>query len=373
MANHKIVGVSCWKKRPDFAAMKEAGIEWVRLYVPFPFKDEAMSQLSERYVRERKNILNFSENGFNILCITPLFGQLQSYQDPDFLEQFFRAYEYDRPIGKPEEIHFYTNIPAWAGDYKSENFYKTMIDACAFIGRDLMGKVRMYQISGEMDCKRFTGPMTIDQVVRFINSSALGIKQGDPDAMVGINTTALVEWGPTGERNENAYSFYRTMYTRANLVDFDYAGMDGFMGTFHRGKPTDWYRWIDEVYEITKKPILINEWGYSSLGAFDPASWPKEAFPPGYNPICETQSWPNSFAGVHSQESQASYLSICLKIFADHPRVIGSIMYDWQDDLFCYCKKAFCPHECGWGLVDRLGRSKKAYFAFKEAVREFYG
>jgi len=323
-------------------------------------------------VRERKNILDFSANGLKILCITPLFGQLQPYQDPDFLEQFFRAYEYDAPIGKPEDLHFYTNAPKWAGDHTSDKFYRAMTKACNFIGRDLKGKVQMYQISGEMDCERFAGPMSIEQVVRYINSSALGIKQGDPDAKVGINTTALVEWGPAGKRNDTAYSFYRTMYAGANEVDFDYAGMDGFPGTFHHGEPTDWFRWIDEVYEMTRKPILINEWGYSSLGAFDSDSWPKEPFSARYNPICETQSWPNAFAGVHSQDAQASYLAVCLKIFADHPRVIGSIMYDWQDDLFCFCRKAYCPHECGWGLVDRSGRKKKSYAAFKQAVEEFY-
>jgi hypothetical protein len=122
--------------------------------------------------------------------------------------------------------------------------------------------------------------------VRCISSSALRIRQIDPDAKVDINTTTLVEWGPAGKKNETAYSFHRKMCAPGNEVNFD---------------------------TLTNKPILIHEWGYSSLGGFDPAYWPTESITDNRKPICDAQAWPNAFAGAHNEDVQASNVPVCLK------------------------------------------------------------
>lgn len=340
--------------------MKDAGIEWVRDGFPYPFADEKMTVLTEEYLAAKQRIFDWIGNGFSILGITPGYGHFQPFHDPGFLRQFYGVFGREKPEGDPNQYRFYKNTPPWMADHEEEEFYDRVTATMKFLGGEYEGRIEFWQISNEMDIGRFRGSMTADQAVRYMNAQAKGIKLGNPKAKIGINPTSL--------ESPVALYFYKTLYSPANEVEFDYCGCDGYFGTFHKGGPEDWKATIDTLYELTGKPIIVNEWGYSSLGAYFEDGWPSEPHPLGENWVCVKRGWDKIWHGGHNQETQAEYIQVALKIFSEHPRVLGSFMYDWQDDLYCFCRRPYCPHECGWGLVDRDGNPKKGYYAFQNAA-----
>ena len=67
-------------------------------------------------------------------------------------------------------------------------------------------------------------------------------------------------------------------------------------------------------------------------------------------------------------EGQAGFYSDCIPRLAKHPFVIGTFIYCWGDDAYCYvCGQPDCPTETQWGLVDAQGHPKPAFYAVKEA------
>lgn len=344
----KIVGTSIHNRKyfADYELMKEAGIEWIRLGVGFPFLDEGKKVLNEKFILARENIAFWREKGFKILGITPGPGHHQATVGSDVLT-------------------YQKSTPDWMGDHHSDGYYEKITESLNYVGEYFKDSIEYYQIANEMDIPRFRGTMTADEAIRYMNASAKGIKAGNPAAKVGINPTSL--------ETEDAYYFFRKMYSPENEVELDYAGIDYYFGSFHPGVPTDWNKAIDIIYGITGKPVLVNEWGYSSLGGYIPEGFPTEPHPKGENWICVKQAWPYAWKGLHNEEIQAEYFSIVMKIFAEHPHVIGSMQFDWRDDEKCWCGRSYCPHECGYGLVNRDGKPKKSFFTFQKAVREYYG
>ena len=52
---------------------------------------------------------------------------------------------------------------------------------------------------------------------------------------------------------------------------------------------------------------------------------------------------------------------------------MGSMFFKWDDDKNCWqYGDERCPAECAGGFVDVEGKPKPAYYAFKEAVAEYY-
>jgi hypothetical protein len=207
-----------------------------------------------------------------------------------------------------------------------------------------------------MNLHTFTGSLTFEQVKRFVLGGARGLKSGNPQAKVSINATP----GASGE------ALLRDLYRKDTPLD--YGGVDAYFGSSQPGGPQDWVPLIDKVHELTGKPVLIHEWGYSSLQGSGIPLRRKVA-----NSVCQNQAWKYVWRNEHSPEEQAAYVQTGMKIFATYPNVAGCFFYDWGDDPVCYhCGAKGCPAECGWGLVDSQGKPKPAYYALKAMAKEFF-
>lgn len=344
----KMIGVSCLQPNPDVRLMWEAGIRWVRAMIPFPFADASRTVLTDSYLECRKKIDFWRANGFQVTGVTVSYGMMYASKASRAL--VFRRF-----------------IPDWTGGIETDGFYDAMEEGFAFAAGDLQGKVDAFQIANEMDITRFRGDMTPEQACRFMYRTARGIKKANPDAKVYINTSCMT--------NPESTFFYEQLYSASSDVYFDWAGVDYYFGSHHPGTPYDWTETIDRIHAITKRPILIAEWGYSSIGAYLTDGWgPEPNKAPnedGEFPVCARGAWAYAWKGAHNAQIQAEYFEEAMKLFFEDDRVIGFFEYDWQDDPVCFCGRKNCPHECGWGMVDRTGTPKPAYYAFQKTVRHY--
>ncbi len=345
----KMIGVSCLQSNPDVQLMKQAGIEWVRALVPYPFADEDKKELSERYIKALEKIKFWKDHGFKISGVTTTPGMMYAQKNSPSLK-------------------FVRFIPDWVGNIDEQKYYDNIQDGMEYVGRTLKGVIDSFQIANELDITRFRGDMTQEQAADFIYKSAKGIKKGNKDATVYINTSCMT--------NPESTYFYERLYSDDCDVYFDYAGVDYYFGSHHPGVPEDWEQTIQQIYDITKRPIIIAEWGYSSIGEYIKDGWPAE---PNKAPnengefwVCARHAWAYAWKGAHTPEIQAEYYEIALKIFAENKHVIGFFQYDWQDDAVCFCGRKNCPHECGWGMIDSDGKPKPAYYTFKNAVETIF-
>jgi hypothetical protein len=333
----RTLGVSPWSN-PNYELMKDGGIGWVRLTFEFPFEDKIGGKLNEKFLKDLEEAKKVRKIGLRIMGVTPLAG-VMAYDEKD------------------KKTAWRPHIPAWAGSIDSVSYYETYEKACEELGRQTKGIVDMWQVSNEMDIDVFRGPLSIEQAERFLTAGARGLKQGNPETKADINPAGL----DTGE------PLFRALYSKPD-TPFDYAGIDGYFGSWEPGGPQDWIPVIEKIHDITGKPVLINEWGYSSIEGSGKPLKQKVG-----NPVCDKQKWNNVWGKGHTPEEQAAYVQIALKIFATYPNVVGCFFYDWGDDAVCYhCGQKGCPSECGWGMVDSQGKPKPVYYTFKSMANEFF-
>ena len=213
-----------------------------------------------------------------------------------------------------------------------------------------------------MDIEIFRGPMTVEQAARFLKAGTQGIKDGNPSAKTSMN--------PAGLGSDGRWLF-TALYSKSEGL-FDYAGIDGYFGSWASGGPESWRLLIVEIYRITDAPVLIHEWGYSSIGKVKER--PFGPPPKGWNSWnCAEKAWFNVWKQEHSEKEQAEYVKTTLEIFAETPNLAGNFFFRWRDPPTCWqCGQPNCPAECGWGLIDNHGKPKLAYYSFKETYEEQY-
>ena len=341
MKDRRIIGL-CTRPDSNFQLIKEAGVEWLRVGFGFPFKDRVGGELTEKFKANLAHAKKLSQMGFGIMGITPLAGVLA----------------WDKSDNRTA---WRSHLPEWAGRFDEDGYYEVYEEACAQMARQTAGIVGLWQVSNEMDIDVFRGPLKPEHAARFLLAGGRGVKRGNPQAKAGIN--------PASRAPDKGGWLFRTLYKEPDHP-FDFAGIDGYYGSWDPGAPEDWLPCIEEIGEITGKPVLIHEWGYSSLG--------KQAEPPakvaeGSLSVCEAQGWHYVWKKEHSEKEQADYTRMGLKIFATYPNVLGSFLYTWADDAVCYhCGRPNCPAECGWGIVDSAGKPKAAYYAFRDTVKSYY-
>ena len=345
----RLLGISAGSDA-DFSLVKSAGIQWVRLDFRFPFEDRIGGKLSGDFLKNLSDAQKVSGQGMRIMGITPLAGGWHYY-------------------AKLHKFAWHSGIPDWAGPSDSNSYYDTYEKACAELARQTTGIVQMWQVGNEMDADG-AGPLSIAQIERFLLAGAHGLKAANPQLKVDINPAFIErheEFRPTppglsGER------LFRDLYSQPD-TPFDYAGIDGYLGSFQPGGPQDWVPIIEKIHSLTGKPVLINEWGYSSKEGSGKALEQKV-----HDPVCDHQKWNNSWGKGHTLEEQAAYVQMALKIFATYPDVVGCFYFDWADSPVCpICGRKDCPRETGWGLVDTQGKPKPDYAVFKSVAQEFFG
>jgi len=342
MKQNHMIGITPAHNDPDFALMREMGVKWVREGYPFPFSDEK-GTLSKAFLNADKKIEKFKSEGFEILC---------SFTGPGSV----------RYVPSEEKTVYSRAVPEYLGDPSEEKYHRYLFEAAEFLGDHTKNKITWWQIANEPDIEIFYGPLTEKENINFLLSAANGILKGNKNAQCGINL---------GYINDYARMLMREIYAVSDSP-FAYLGIDGYMGSWQHGGPHSWTPYINETAKLSGKPIIINEWGFSSL------QWGEKYSDIGrknhYNQdVCREKYWQITWGRGHTPEEQARYIEECLPVFANHPDVIGNFFFRWSDTNQCWqCGEADCPAECAWGCVDPMQKPKPAYHALKDGFKKYF-
>lgn len=355
------------RSEENFKLMKDAGLNIVRNFTPFPFTDESMTEETEAYKQLKKDIKLYAEHG---IATMGMFGNPgQNAADSKGTVSYIRHY------------------PDWMGGYDEDKYYDILGKVAEYIARDLKDDVTWWQIANEPDIDMFIGDLTFKQNVRWLDVAARGIKKGDPNALCGINLAGAAVCGAALDENGNKIPGKPCVHEYAkNLIEklykcenspYDFIGLDGYFGSWSFGDTTDWIEYIDSAAEITGKPVCIHEWGYSTLQRGTPR--PEEDKHRHFNSAtCREKDM--DAAGFrwldkeHSEWLQAEYVMECAKIFAEHPKCIGQLFFQWQDQATCWqCGEPDCPAETSWGCIHADGSPKPGYYALAVANKKYCG
>ena len=263
-------------------------------------------------------------------------------------------------------------IVAKAGDPGSEEYFKNYQRMCAFLATAFDGLVDYWQVGNELDIWIFRATLTLDQSVAFLKAGIRGIKSTGTTAKVGINITLFPslpgEVDGNTELHEGVF-IAKGVYHDPEL-SLDYAGFDSYPGTWRKGGAESWNAYLDEFYALTRKPIIIQEFGYSSAGGM----MTPEEDAGGIYP-CKAGKWRFSSGGRgHTPEAQARFIEESFDAFARKPFVIGATYYRWTDQAVCWqCKQPGCPVETAWGLLDLNHQPKPAYESYKASMQKHFG
>ncbi|MGE5557267.1 MAG: hypothetical protein ACM3WV_01505 [Bacillota bacterium] len=341
MGSVKMIGITPGQ-HDAYDDMRKAGLRWLRMGLGFPYRDPGTGRMSGYFERNLARIKSARSAGFHVLGGTGGPGSMR----------------YDEAAG---QTVWKSGVPAWAGEPGTGGYYRAVENAAAELAVLAKGLVDIWQVANEPDIDIFRGPLSDSQMAQFLKCVARGVKKGNPQAQTGINI---------GELTDYSRMLLGELYGAGEGL-FDYIGLDGYFGSWQPGGPDSWIEYIDKAYALTGKPVLVNEWGYSSLGESPHAGRTSKN---RYNQdVCRTGAWPRVWKKEHSRTEQAEYIRACLKIFASHPHVRGNFFFKWSDDSHCWqCGEPDCPAECAWGLVDVHGSPKEAYYSYRDAVSECF-
>lgn len=263
---------------------------------------------------------------------------------------------------------------AKAGTPGSAEYLENYRRMCGFLAAALEGLVDYWQVANELDIWIFRATLTLDQSVEFLKAGIRGIKATGTKAKVGINITLFPSLPGEVDGNTEAHegvTIAKGVYGDPELAhELDFAGFDSYPGTWRKGGAESWDEYLDAFYALTKKPIIIQEFGYSSAGGM---MTPEEEVSGVYP--CKVGKWRFSSGGRgHTPEAQARFIEESFEIFARKPFVIGATYYRWTDQAVCWqCKQPGCPVETAWGLLD-LGREPKpSYHCYKTTMKRLFG
>lgn len=315
----------------NLGTLKEAGITFVKVHVPYPY--DHTGQMSNGYMTVKRAIKLIKRCGLEPVC--------QSFTPG--------GNAFNPATGRIEWMSY---LPGVFEDYDDEYFYKMLTQATEFMGKDLAEYTNCWIISNEPNLNTFTGPMTDLQIVNYINTCAEGIKGGNPNSYCGVNLFGAAD--PV-----KAKTLIQLLYGADSKLD--YLGLDSYFGTLVEGGAESWDAYIDTYYEMAKVPIMITEFSYSSY-VYDPAQRANDSKDLTYNqPVCRDKQFLFEW-GDHerNQQTQAEYAKLCVETFKDHEEVIGWTWFSNIDkDGACYeCGDNYCPMESSWGLLESDGTPK---------------
>ena len=332
-AKEKIRGiVYAYTPYKRYDMVKDLGVDWIRLNIPFPWQDKVGGTVSERWKKIKAEFQEAVEAGLHVMPSTPTI------------------------MGFKEEV---------CGKYGTKEFYENVRRAAAFMCEDLGPLAHsLWQCMNELDIPTFSGNVPLDICAETCRQTAYGIHDVNPKAVCGTN---FASWRPESRRvGEMLFS---------GDHPFGYVGDDQYYVSWQGGTIEDWPATLDDMWNTFGLPILVNEWGYSSRGAtLSPEEFyrmPDKSKP--QEPVCYHKAWVNEMPGGHNEQVQADYFRRGLEIFAEHPHVLGNFMFCFSDAKTCWhCHLPDCPAECYWGLCDYDCNPKPAYFAAKEAIHRLY-
>ena len=354
---------------PDYTAIRNANIGWVREDVPFPYDEDG--RLSRSYLYWKERMQPYVKEGIRILAITP--------NPSEYLENGL--------------------------DVRNADDVPRIQSIARFYAKDLKGIAGAFQIANEMGVDRFTLPFTIADAAKFIGVQLTAMRAVSDDVPIGYNLGGAGLYKlPFRMLRYNAYA--------------DYVGLDLYFGSFENIiKSIDAYPAIMRLFHIvTGKPILLTEFGYIGcgepktaeekraileeygFGSEEEAAQDIDAFIsrlPGpfrreiekyYGDLSSEEKAQLLFQGEyanhlyrelpegfelegypHTPQGQAAFFADLIPRLRALRFCAGAFVYMWHDSDRCYvCGQPDCPVETGWGLIDGEGRPKDAYYAVKE-------
>lgn len=345
----KAIGITCNDinalTAESIALFKDAGISYIRLYIPYPFGADGITPTLD-YLGRKHAAQTVIDGGLHLMCQTFTPG----------------GNCYDE---KADNVIWRSNLPAVFNDFDDDYFYKATEAATKYIGDDYKDLCDYWLVSNEPDINVFTGSMTLDQIARYLSASAKGLKSGNPDSLIGINMMGTVN-------RQYSMSIINKICCEGAL--FSFIGLDGYFGTLMDGSPDSWKDYIDEYSQAVGLPVIITEYSYSSA-AYDPSLVHNESGIRYNSPVCRDKKFAFDWAGhERSPETQAGYITACLRVFSEAPSVIGSFWFCSNDyDGPCWeCGDCLCPMNSSWGILKADGVPKSSYYAMKEAFKVYY-
>lgn len=322
----------------ELALMREAGIGWLRCG-KIHFEAAAFLQgrgQGEKFEEVKEKIRRLRAEGFQIMGLTP----------------------------GPRELKDQAGEPGSAAYF--ENYRKI----CGFLAREFHGLIGWWQVANELDIWIFRETLSMEQSAEFLKAGLRGVKDTDRNLKAGINITLFPslpgEVDGNTDRHEGVF-LAKAIYGDRDL-ETDYAGFDSYPGTWRKGGVESWEEYLDGFHQLTGKPVVIQEFGYSSAGEMMTETEDLSGVYP-----CQAKKWRFGWNGGHTPENQARFIGESFKVFARKPFVIGATYYSWRDAAQCWqCGEGDCPAETAWGLLDRQGRPKPAYFGFQSAAKRYF-
>ncbi len=319
--------------------MRDAGIQWLRSG-GLGFDQESFLSGKPQPVlfhEVKKRMAGLRSEGFQFMGITP------------------EARAMTEAVGKPgSEIYF-------------DNYRRI----CAFLGEEFKGLIEWWQVANELDIWIFRDTLSLEQAADFLKAGIEGVNSCGGGFKVGINITLFPSMPGEVDGNTDLHEglFIAKRIYQDSGLKLDYAGLDSYPGTWRKGGVESWDEYLDDFYALVKKPVFIQEFGYSSAGEMMSEEEDKSGVYP-----CKAKKWRFSWRGSHTPEVQAQFIEESYKCFARKPFLLGATYYCWQDHEECWqCGQRDCPIETAWGLLDRECRPKPSYYALKASARKHFG
>lgn len=343
--------------------LNEAGIEWVRRDLPYPYNPDGTPNRS--YENYKNDCKEYAKYGIRHVTVTPY--------PSDFIECGI-------------------DVTTAEGLAKAEQ-------VCADIAADFAGTGTCWQVTNEMHIRHFRAPLDMEQSRDFLIACIRGMKRGDPTAAVGHNST------------DDEYLPYCKQIEEA-VGGCDYIGVDLYDGTWSHGGPETYGPFIDHVYEALGIPVILMEFGFASRGGMMTdadgevdrylrangfegkadierdldrfTAWlPKrirrhvEECAPSDKLLCALNSFPHlmktwtaNCAIAHDEEGQARFYEELLPALMANPHLGGAVIYCMRDSDDCfYCGEPDCPCETAWGLIRMDGSKKPAFETVKRCFK----
>lgn len=348
----------------NYELLSDAGLKWVRIDIPYPYEPDGSA--SRNYLDFKDRAKGYSDRGFKVMAVTP----------------------YPRD---------YFNI----GGFNPVEDVRRTQEIAVFLYHDLKDITSAFQITNEMGNEGFTKPLTLEEAAVFIGIQLEALDPVVKDFPIGYNSAEI---------NKKLQKLMKPY-----LQYCDYVGLDLYTGNQGNAKASAYADNVKELYRITRKPVILEEFGFWSEGgpktpaqkaeilghygytseaeaildgaAFveklppqfqqrmkdlypdEEAHWAELVFSKEYQHFYgETAA--QTMEGIpHTPEGQAEYFRRVMGELKKLNCLAGMIIYCCQDMPFCYCcGHSWCPFETKWGLLYPDGTPKPAYYAVKEIV-----
>ena len=346
----------------DPKMITDAGINWIRRDPPLAIdKNGNVTESHKRFLEETRV---YAENGLRSIVVSPY----------------------------PRE--FISN----GIDPRTPEGLKKVEEVCEFMAKEYSKYGVCWQATNELFVVHFRAPLNEYESKEFIIASLKGLRKGDPNAIIGHNTVeALGVWNDYIKEIDEK-------------CEYDYLGFDLYNGTWSNGGPSTYIDKVNELYEMCKKPVILMEFGFASLGKNASSDF-REAFEYinklGFKDLddmvarkdeyietlpseslkhvartCAPEDLKQAFLTMfphllkmwfaeevfpHDEDGQAKFYETLLPMLLESPYLAGAVIYCWKDSKACFtCDAEDCPCETAWGIVKLDDTPKKAYYTIKE-------